>query len=344
MKKRAGKIIALLIVSVMMTTFVGCGDKESGESNGNSETGKLVTFIVGTETAETSNTAKALKEMKTWIEENSEGSVDVQLNFSGVLGSESEMIEQTLMGSVQMVMPSSSLFVSYDQKFGIFDIPFMFSTNEAVEKAYDGELGKMYNGWMDNLGFDCFGIIPTGFRGLSNSKHAVHSPNDVKGLKIRVMESDTYIRTFELLGANVVTMNYSDVYSALQQGVIDGQDNPPEFTVSAGFYELNPYYTRLNHVMSVMPVVGSKAFMESLDPEIREVITKGIDQMIGSLTQSFKDSEAGYIKTMVDGGVEVTELTDEEMAAFRDKITPMYDEYRERLGSELIDLALSYNN
>ena len=333
MKRRTRKGIALLVVLVMLATFAGCGETGSnGSDSNNDKSSDPVVFIVGTETAETSNTAKALKEMEKQIEENSDGAVDVQLNFSGVLGSEAEMIEQTLMGSVQMVMPSSSLFVSYDAKFGIFDIPFLFSSNEAVEKAYAGELGEMYNGWMDDLGFECFGIIPTGFRGLSNDKRAVHSPSDVKGLKIRVMESDTYIKTFELLGANVITMNYSDVYGALQQGVIDGQDNPPEFTVSSGFYELNRYYTRLNHVMSVMPVVGSKTYMDSLDPDIRNVIMEGIGQMIENLTQSFKDSDAGYVQTMVDAGVEVTELTDEEMAVFRDKIAPMHDEYREKAG------------
>lgn len=336
---RIEKILAVLVVLIMVFSFVGCG------GGSNSDDVKATTFIVGTETAETSNTAKALKNMEEYIETQSDGAIDVQIHYSGVLGSESEMLEQVQMGGggVNLVLPSSSLFVSYNDKFSIWDIPFLFTSHDAVVNAYKGDLGDEYNSWLEDAGFHCFGIVPTGFRGLSNDKHAVHSPSDMKGLKIRVMESDAYIKTFKMLGANTVTMNYSDVYTALQQRVIDGQDNPPEFTVSSGFYELNKYYTRLNHVMSVMPVVTSSSYWTSLDDNTKAVIEDGVVKMVTELSQSFVDAEEGYIQQMKDAGVEITELTDSEMKTFVDKVKPLHDSYRKSLGDDLIELAMSFS-
>ncbi len=331
------KILAVALVLIMTVALTACGGSDGGSD------GETVKFIVGTETSEASNTAKALKEMEANIEEASGGTVDVEVHYSGVLGSESEMLEQLQMGSVNLVLPGSTLLTAYDERFAIWDIPFLFTSYEAVEEAVNGELGEKWNEIMAEYDFDCLGIIPTGFRGLSNSKHAVHTPDDMKGLKIRVMESDTYIDTFNALGTNTVTMNYSDVYSALQQGVIDGQDNPAEFTVSAGFYEIQDYYTRLNHVMCMMPVITKVGYLDSLTETQRTAIEEGVDQMIKNLSQEFKENEEGFIQQMADSGVEITELSDEEMAAFAEKVQSVHDTFRERLGDDLFELAESYS-
>jgi tripartite ATP-independent transporter DctP family solute receptor len=253
------------------------------------------------------------------------------------------MIEQLSMGSVNLVLPGSTLLTSYDKRFGIWDIPFLFTSYEAIDTALAGDLGQQWDSWMDEYGYHSFGIIPTGFRGLSNSKHEVKTADDMKGLKIRVMDSSTYVDTFNALGANTVTMNYSDVYSALQQGVIDGQDNPAEFTVSAGFYELQDYYTRLNHVMCMMPVFTSTDYYDGLSDDQRAAIDQGVSEMVASLTQTFRDNEDGFVKEMADSGVQITELTDEEMQTFVDKVGSVHDNFRKDLGDELFDLCLSYS-
>lgn len=328
-------VAALTVTLALAVTACGGGGSNSG--------GDTVKFIVGTGTAETSNTAKALKAMEKDIEEKSEGTVDVEVYYSETLGSESEMIEQLSMGSVNLVLPGSTLLTSYDSKFGIWDIPFLFTSYEAVDEALAGDLGDQWDSWMEEYGYHSFGIIPTGFRGLSNNKHAVHTPDDMKGLKIRVMESDAYIDTFNALGANTVTMNYSDVYSGLQQGVIDGQDNPAEFTVSSAFYEIQDYYTKLNHVMCMMPVFTSTSYYEGLTDQQRTAIDEGVSAMIANLTEDFRNNEEGFIQQMADADVEITELTDDEMQQFVDKVAPVHDSFKKSLGKELFDLCMSYN-
>lgn len=330
------KIVAISLTLALAFAVTACGGSGSESSD-------AVKFIVGTGTAETSNTAKALKEMETNIEELSEGTVDVQVYYSETLGSESEMIEQLSMGSVNLVLPGSTLLTSYDDRFGIWDIPFLFTSYEAVDEALAGDLGQQWDSWMEEYGYHSFGIIPTGFRGLSNSKHAVHTPDDMKGLKIRVMESDAYIDTFNALGANTVTMNYSDVYSGLQQGVIDGQDNPAEFTVSSAFYEIQDYYTRLNHVMCMMPVFTSSDYYNGLSDKQKAAIDEGVSTMITNLTKEFRENEDGFIKQMADSGVEITELTDDEMQQFVDKVGSVHDSFKKSLGEDLFNLCMSYS-
>lgn len=331
------KIVAISLTLILAFAVTACG------SGGSSGSGDTVKFIVGTGTSENSNTAKALKEMEANIEELSEGTVDVEVYYSETLGSESEMIEQLAMGSVNLVLPGSTLLSAYDERFGIWDIPFLFTSYEAIDEALAGELGEEWDSWMEEYDFHSFGIIPTGFRGLSNSKHAVHTPADMKGLKIRVMESDAYIDTFNALGANTVTMNYSDVYSGLQQGVIDGQDNPAEFTVTSAFYEIQDYYTELNHVMCMMPVFTSTDYYDGLSDQQRAAIDEGVATMIENLTAEFRANEDGFLKQMADSGVEITELTDDEMQQFVDKVGSVHNSFKKSLGKDLFNICMSYN-
>lgn len=333
------RILAIILIMTLVFTMTACGGGESGEGS----SGEPVTFVVGTEAPQDSTTGQLLEGFKSRVEEKSEGTVKVQIEYSAVLGSESQMVEQVQLGTLDLVLPGSAILAAYDERCEIFDIPFLFKDNQAVLEAYEGEIGEEYNAWLEEQGFYCFGIIPNGARGISNSKHEVKTPDDLKGLKIRVMESDVYVDLFNALGANTVTMNYGDIYSALQQGVIDGQDNPPEFTVASGFNDLNNYYTLLNHTICVMPVVGSKAKMESMDESARAIIEEEMNVMIEEGIQVFTEAEEGYVQQMRDSGNVVTELTDQEREAFAEKAKGIQDEYRELLGDEIIDLAMSFN-
>ena len=335
------KIIAIAVSLTMIFTFAvtmtGCGGGSDSASSDNP-----VKFVVGTAAAETTNTGKALAELEKNVEEATDGAIDVDVQYSGVVGDETDMVEQIQMGTLQMALPSSSLFTSYGDKFAIWDIPFLFDSYDKIKEAYNGELGEQYSSWLADEGFYCYGIIPTGFRGLSNSKHTVTSPADMNDLKIRVMESEIYVDAFDALGANTVTMNYSEVYSALQQGVVDGQDNPAEFTVTSGFYDVNKYYTRLNHTMCSMPVVGSVSFMEGLDENLRATLDEEIDKFIADLSVTFEESEQGFVDQMEEAGVEITELTEDQVKEFRDAEAGVYEKWGEKVGKDVMDLALSY--
>ncbi len=335
------KVLAMGLILALVFALNACGGTSEEAEVNESES---IIFAVGTVESGESATGNAMKTFETYVEENTDGIVDVQVHNDGVLGGEREILESVKMGTVQLCVPGSAQFTAYDPKFAILDLPFLFPSLEANLEAWNGELGDVYIGWLEEIGYKCYGIVPVGgFRGLSNDVREIHTPSDMEGLKIRVMESKNYVDTFNLLGANAVTMSYGEVYTALQQGTIDGQDNAPQYTVTTGFYELQPYYTRLNHVHSRELYITSKEYMDNLDPEIRQVIEDGIEIAMKQHGEESIKTDEDFVQQMVDAGVTVTYLTDEEIALFREKVTPLYDEFREIVGDEVFDLALSYS-
>ena len=333
------KFIALLLTLAMVFAFTACGSSDGGGDS----SGEAKTIVIGTEAVPESITGGLLEAFKSELEENSGGSLTVDIQYSGVLGGEAEMVEQVKMGTLDMVLPGSTILASYDDRCQVFDIPFLFKDGQAVVDAYNGGLAEYYNGWLEEAGFHCFGVIPTGARGLSNSKHEVKTPEDMKGLKIRVMDSPLYVDLFNALGANTVTMSYSDIYGALQQGVIDGQDNPAEFTLASGFSDLNKYYTRLQHIICVMPVVMSKDTYDGLSDDQKAIVDAAAKTMVDNGVKEYADTEEGFYKEMAENGNEITELSDDERAAFAEKAADVKAKYSEALDQEVLDLIDSFN-
>lgn len=339
MKKKLLVIVALMMSMTMAFGLTGCGG-----SGGDSESsGEPIPFIIGTVETDDSITAQCLSEFEEYVEAETDGAIDVQINNNGVLGGEREILEGVELGTIQMALPGTSQFEQYDKKFAIFDTPFLFPTREIYFAAWDGDLGQQYREWLKEKGFECYGCVYLGYRGLANNKHAVTSPADMKGLKIRVMESDTYVDLFNALGANAVAMAYSEVYTALQQGTIDGQDNPPQYNIEAGFYELQPYYTELNHVMSKELYICSTEFMEGLDPAYREAIEKGLADCCVKHNEKMVEANDGYIQQMKDADIEITTLTPEQTKAFADCCAGIWDDMKAAVGDEVFELAESYS-
>ena len=330
---KSKNLIIIILLFLIVFIFAGCGSKEK-------DSDKTISFVIGTVETEDSITGKLMREFEEYVETETKGKVDVQIMDNSVLGGEREILEGVELGTIHMALPGSTQFEQYDKKFSILDVPFLFPSLEANEKAWSGELGKTYVQWLNEIGFECYGFVPLGFRGVANSKHTVKTPEDLKGMKIRVMESQNYVDMFNALGANAVPMSYSEVYTALQQGTIDGQDNPPQYNVEAGFYELQPYYTRTNHVMSRMLYITSTVFMDSLDDEIRTIVEKGLSETLAKHQKQAIEADEGYVKQMQAAGIEVIELSDSEMQEFIKKVADIHNSFRKKVGDDIFEMAL----
>lgn len=343
------KIFTCLIALTMLASLTACGSSGSGSSSssssGSSQSGSSdepIVLVVAHTNTEENEAHKALLKFEEYVEANTDGRVDVQIYPNGQLGGERESIEAVELGSVQMTIATASVMSAYDQKFNLMELPFLFSDYDSAYAAYDGELGDIYNGWMEehnllNMGFFC-----GGFRGISNTKNPVYTPDDLKGMKLRCIESDMFVKMFQLLGVNPTPMNYNEIYTGLEQGTIDGQDNPAALTYTSKFYEVLKYYTATNHVALCVPVIMSKSFHDNLDDDIRTVIDEGCAEMLTELREAKKTEEQNAIKAMQEAGLEYTTLTDEQMQLFKDRVTPIYDDYRAIVGDDVMDLALSY--
>lgn len=331
-------LATLMVLSLSLALLAGCGSQ--GNTSGSGETGDTIVFKVAHVESSESFLHQSLVKWKEYVETETNGRVKVELYPNGELGGDDEVIEGIRMQNIHMSICSSSTLTTYDEKLGLLDLPFLFESVEGMDAAIRGELGDLYAQWMDAAGFYCMGFQYDGSRGLSNSVRPVSTPDDMKGLKVRVMQNEIYINTFKALGANPTPMSFNDVYSGLQQKTIDGQDNSPMLTYINNFYEVQPYYSTLGHVICNAIIITDKAFMESLPADILEILQTGADTyLMDWQRQQAMDAEEDYIQKMIDGGVSVTRI--EDKTPFIDAVQSVYDIYRDRLGDEVIDQLIS---
>lgn len=343
MRKR---MLALLTAAMMVIGLVGCGG-QTGETNdnggGSGDGADKIVFKIAHLDAEEAPSHQMLLDVKEYVEKETNGKVEIQIYPNGILGSDREVLEGIQLGTIQMSNMGSSVMSSYGDKFAIFEVPFLYNGFDAICEAYDGQLGEVYNGWLAEEDFTCMGILTYGWKGLSNNVRTVKTPGDIKGLKIRVMEVPMFINTFKALGANPTAMSWNEIYTGLQQGTIEGQDNSPELTYTSKFYEVQKYYTNLNHVQGNGLLIAKKSYIESLPENVQKALQDGFAKVIDEQRERSVKDEQTYIKNMQNAGIEYTELTDEERQAFADLVKPVHDEFRKVVGDEIFDLALSYS-
>lgn len=338
------RIFALFFALTLLFSATACGGSSSGDSSSSAgaTADDPIVFACAHVDPEDSVAHQGMLKFEEYVETNTDGRVDVQIFPNGQMGGEREMIEGVAMGSLQMTVATASVMSAYGEKFNLMELPFLFPDYDSVYAAYDGELGDLYSSWMEeqdllNMGFYCGGM-----RAISNSKKPVYTPADLSGLKIRCIESDMFMQLFKLLGTNPTPMNYNEVYTGLEQGTIDGQDNPATLTYTSKFYEKLSYFTKTNHVALCIPIIVQKSYYENLPEDIRQVMDEGFQEMLTYCREENLQFELDALDAMEEYGLEIIDLTDEQMKEFQDAIGPIYDEYREIVGDDVMDLALSY--
>ncbi|MDL2226161.1 TRAP transporter substrate-binding protein [Deltaproteobacteria bacterium OttesenSCG-928-M10] len=303
-----------------------------------------IIFKVATVEADETPTSKAIRDFKKFVEEKTNGKVEVQYFNNGVLGGERESIEGVALGTIQLCLPASSVLSMYGDKFNLFELPFLYDSFDVAYKIWDGEIGDIYSKWIEEQGLVNLGYVAYTARGFGNSAKPVRVPADMKGLKVRVVESKLYIDLFKAFGANPTPIPVPEVYTALQQGTVNAVEQGPMETYSNKFHEQIKYYTWLKHIVMPVPIMANKSYMEKLPADVKAVILEGVKDMEVKLRDQLYKEEVKNLEDMRQAGVEtIAELTPEEVAQFRALIGPIYDEYRKIVGDEMFDKMLSYN-
>lgn len=303
-----------------------------------------IIFKVATVEADSTPTSQAIREFKEFVEKKTNGKVEVQYFNNGVLGGERESIEGVALGTIQLCLPGSSVLSMYGDKFNLFELPFIYDSFDVAYKVWDGEVGKIYDKWIEEQGLVNLGWTAYTARGFGNREHAVRVPADMKGLKVRVVESKLYIDTFRAFGANPTPIPVPEVYTALQQGTVNAVEQGPMETYSNKFFEQIKYYTWLKHIIMPVPIMANKSYMEKLPPDVKAVIIEGVNDVKMKMRDQLYKEEVKNLEDMRQAGVEIiAELTPEETAQFRALLDPIYAEYRKIVGDELFDKMLSYN-
>ncbi len=286
--------------------------------------------------AATGDTAhKAAELFKSRVEELTKGELEISIHPSGELGNSQTMLQGARLGTIDLVLVGNPYFTAFAPQVNVLDLPFLFQSAEQAYQVMDGEVGK---GLMDSLNqsnLQGLAFWEIGFRDLTNNVRAVKEPADMEGLKIRTTPNPAHIEAFELLGANPVPMPFAEVYSALQTGTIDGQENPVNHIYASKIYEVQKYLSLTHHAYTAAPLVMNFGRFSRLSAEQQEAIKTAALEAAAYERKLNAEESASSLQAMKDAGMEVEENPD--VAAFRDAVAEKTRAaYVEKFGDDLL--------
>ena len=257
---------------------------------------------------------------------------------SSAQGGEREVIEGLQLGTgVQAVVVSSGALSNFVPEIGVTDIPFLFRDLTHARAVLDGPVGQEILAKFQDRQLIALAWGEQGFRHITNNRQPIEKPEDLAGLKIRTMENPVHIAAFETAGAAPTPMSWPEVIPALQQGAIDGQENPLSVIVSAKLWEVQKYLTVSGHVYSPAMLIVSPTFWDSLSDEDKKLFTDGAIKGKEAMRAFVDQSEKNGIETAKQNGMQVNELSDAQKAEFQKAIQAAYDGYYETYGKDLVD-------
>ena len=259
----------------------------------------------------------AAEKFKELIEQRSNGDIKVQIFHSASLGNETEILQQVQMNSIQMAIVTGGPFDTFDPMARVVNYPFLFKNYQQVDEILDGPLGAELLKSLESSGFKGLAFSENGFRNLTNNKRPVKSADDLKGLKIRVMASAIHKAIWQSLGANPTPMPWP-IYTELEQGVIDGQENPLWVMEVYKFYEIQNYMTLTRHVYSYHIDVASLSWWNTLDAKTQQMIQKAMQDAAVYQRKDNRSKNAARLKFLKDKGMQIEENPD--IASFRSKV------------------------
>jgi TRAP-type transport system periplasmic protein len=264
---------------------------------------------------------KAAYWFKEEVEKALPGKYVVNVHHSGTLGSETQVLEQIQLGTTQMSVCTTGPIEAFVPEIKALEMPFLFPSYKAADKVLDGPIGQELDKRFEKAGFVALHYLDNGFRNLTNSKHPVKTPADVEGLKIRTMEAPTHLAIWRAIGANPTPMAWP-IFTALQQGVIDGQENPIAVIYAAKLAEAGQkYLTLTRHVYSALVFVANKSFMDGLPAGDRKVIMEAAKTASLKGRAFIRDNEVKQLAELKAEGMQVEERPD--LAAFRNATAPV---------------------
>lgn len=284
---------------------------------------------------------KTLEFMKKHLEESTDGVVTMELYHSSTLGDDLAILEGLQLGTVEMFCGTIGPASQWSNAVKLFDLPFLFTSYAEVDALLDGPVGQEVLDSLKPAGMVGIGYWENGFRQLTNNRRPVRSPKDMVGLKLRTMPTPVPLATFKLLGANPTPMNFGEVFTAMQQGVVDGQENPWETILVNKFYEVQKYATNTGHVYSPFGVIFSQKFWDKLPANYQENVREAV---FAARTFNRESARAAEKAILAELGkyMEVTILTPEEIKPFQELTRPVYDQFAKEIGPELVKKAVDF--
>ncbi len=284
----------------------------------------------------------AATELAARVNEEMNGKACIEVFPNSTLYTDEKVLEAMLQGDIQLAAPSLSLFEKFTKQFRLFDLPFMFKDIATVDAFQNGPQGQALKDSMQKRGIQGLQFWHNGMKQFS-ANVPLMSPSDADGLKFRVQPSDVLVAQMEALGANPQKMAFAEVYGALQQGVVDGQENTWSNIFGRKFFEVQDGITETNHGIIDYLVVASVDFLDSLDADVRDQFLTILEEVtVARNAAAFEVNEQAK-QAIVDAGGEVRQLTAEQRQEWVDAMKPVWSQFEADVGRENIDAAQALN-
>ncbi len=329
MKKLGALILSLCMV---LTVSAGCGGETSnGESSDGEET---YTFQVGHVVTTDHSYHLGLQKFAELLSEKSDGRITLEIFPSGQLGNESDLTEGVVMGTVDMALINSGNLASFTDVYSLFDLPYLFRDEEHARSVITGEIGQECLDALEPLGIKGLANWEAGFFCIWNNQRPIETPADVEGLRIRANNNPIHIAAYQALGVAPVTMGWSEVYSAIQNGTVDGVSVAITSMYTANIQEVAPYISTSSEFYVTAPLIMNAGRFNSLPEDIQNIILEAAAEATEYQIQTNGDQVNQFLQNLEDEGYEITHPDQE---AFRDACwDAVYDQFAEQIGADRI--------
>ncbi|SBW03435.1 conserved exported hypothetical protein [uncultured delta proteobacterium] len=326
MKCRRFSAIVALCLSVAL-----CGGL--GESAAAVKKASLKMTVTGTEQGTDFITSVRFAEL---VKEKSGGAIKISVFSSDQLagGNQTKGIEMLAQGITDIGIYANSTLAIIDERVSTCILPWTFTSYEQANTLFAGSAGEYTKQILDKKGIVYLDTTHNALRQVSNSKREIRKPEDVRHLKIRVPGGSIFLDTWKAFGADPIAMSWSEVFTALQQGTIDGQDNGVKTSDSNSIYEVNKFYTIWNYMYDGYPIIMNKKSWNKLDGEQRKILQEAATEACAWSRKMVETEEADLLKKFEQQGVKVTVLTEEEINVFKELVKPVIEKYKEKYGEE----------
>ncbi|MEO8242261.1 MAG: DctP family TRAP transporter solute-binding subunit [bacterium] len=293
--------------------------------------------------AETHPKGVAAKMLADRVNKEMDGTACLEVYPNSTLYDDNKVFEAMLLGDVQLAAPSLSKFEPYTKKYRLFDLPFLFSSLDSVDKFLHSDAADGLKNAVNDAGFTGLYFWSSGLKQFSADKPLV-LPTDAKDLKFRIQPSDVAQAMIEGLGASAQKLAFPEVYGALQTKVVDGQENSWCNIYTQKFYEVQDGITETNHALLAYLVFTSTEWLDGLKPEVRDQFMTILSEVTDEVNASVASKESACRQKIVDSGATIRELDADQRAAWVAAMSPVWDKFKGDIGQDLIDAAVATNN
>ncbi len=329
------RVVSLTAATLLALTACGGGSaSDEGSGGGGGGGGESVSIRLAVGDPATSSVGVTAQHFADLVSEQSDGRIEVQVFPDGTLfgGDQNAAVNQVQSGSIDATILSTSVYASFEPRMNAISFPYLFEDADQYVSYLEGEPGQTLLESLEKVDTVGLALMTRTFRQTTNSQRPISEPADLQGMKLRVPNNELWVEFFGALGANPTPMDFTEVYTALQLGVIDGQENPVEVPLANKFYEVQKYLSMTNHIVDGYVLGMNQEKFDGLDEEAQQILRDAAAETALFKREYDDEQETKAIAELEANGMEVNELSADQMAAFQEEAEKLYPQFEELVG------------